>query len=317
MDERFAVNVEALRGVQPQWISIEEIDLVPGVNVSDASDYGAVRPRGVRPVEAALRRPGTPGSCITRQPVRSPPRSASDSDDGPQALGAARGDDEPEAGRDSLPERREEDGAGPSPDGGSETEVRPDHCGDLDSGFCRTRGYCTRVERQWNHSFNQMVEPDFSTIGASLALPGLSDAFTPHPHQRDGVARMLHSPATLANHVVGAGKTGTMVMAAMELRRTGRSSETPGRGAEPPGWTHYARSKPVATPPHGSCRSRTGQNPSERQTWMARSAGQDWDMVVCPQSTFKLMGVAPALAHAWTEARAGRAPRRQERARGR
>jgi N12 class adenine-specific DNA methylase len=40
-------------------------------------------------------------------------------------------------------------------------------------------------------------------------------------HQRDAVARILTDGRTLLAHAVGAGKTATMVMAAMELRRLG------------------------------------------------------------------------------------------------
>lgn len=57
--------------------------------------------------------------------------------------------------------------------------------------------------------------------GSHLRLPGLSDHFTPHAYQRNAVARIINEPATLLDHVVGAGKTGTMLMAAMELRRLG------------------------------------------------------------------------------------------------
>ena len=111
---------------------------------------------------------------------------------------------------------------------------------------------------------------------------------------------MLHSPATLLNHVVGAGKTGTMVMAAMELRRTGRSSKpwmvVPNHLVE-----QITREASQWYPSAQILSIPSGAKPQERQMWMARSAGQDWDIVVCPQSTFKLMGVAPALAHSWNQ----------------
>lgn len=299
MDERFAVNVEALRGVQPQWISIEEIDLVPGVNVLDASDYVRFA-REVFDVEVRAEKAGDTWK------LHHPPASAFSAEVGfrfgttnrkPSELLEATMNQKPVEIRYRNEEKKMVLDR-------PQTAAARQKCDQITAAFgqwvLQDEGLRTRVERQWNHSFNQMVEPDFSTIGASLALPGLSDAFTPHPHQRDGVARMLHSPATLLNHVVGAGKTGTMVMAAMELRRTGRSSKpwivVPNHlveqiTREASQW--YPSARILSIP--------TGQNPSERQTWMARSAGQDWDMVVCPQSTFKLMGVAPALAHAWTE----------------
>ena len=49
----------------------------------------------------------------------------------------------------------------------------------------------------------------------------MSGVFEPHPYQRDAVARILHEPTVLLDHVVGAGKSGTMFMAAMELKRLG------------------------------------------------------------------------------------------------
>jgi N12 class adenine-specific DNA methylase len=52
-------------------------------------------------------------------------------------------------------------------------------------------------------------------------LPGASAAIQLHAHQKAGVWRILQTPNTLLGHVVGAGKTYTMVAAAMELRRLG------------------------------------------------------------------------------------------------
>jgi N12 class adenine-specific DNA methylase/SAM-dependent methyltransferase len=56
-----------------------------------------------------------------------------------------------------------------------------------------------------------------------LTLPGLAKDFRAriHPHQSAGVARAVAEPAALLAHVVGAGKTATMVMSVMELRRLG------------------------------------------------------------------------------------------------
>jgi N12 class adenine-specific DNA methylase len=45
-----------------------------------------------------------------------------------------------------------------------------------------------------------------------LVFPGKADKFEPHPYQRDAVARIIAEPTVLLDHVVGAGKTGTMFM---------------------------------------------------------------------------------------------------------
>ena len=72
---------------------------------------------------------------------------------------------------------------------------------------------------EYNRRFNSLRAPHYD--GSKLRLPGLSDHFTPHFYQRNAVARIVAEPSTLLDHVVGAGKTGTMLMAAMELRRLG------------------------------------------------------------------------------------------------
>ena len=56
---------------------------------------------------------------------------------------------------------------------------------------------------------------------AQLSLPGLAIGFEPYPHQVAAVARIIHEPAVLLAHEVGAGKTAEMTMGAMELRRLG------------------------------------------------------------------------------------------------
>jgi N12 class adenine-specific DNA methylase len=57
--------------------------------------------------------------------------------------------------------------------------------------------------------------------GDHLTLPGASQAVQLHGHQKAGVWRILQTSNTLLAHVVGAGKTYTMVAAAMELKRVG------------------------------------------------------------------------------------------------
>ena len=60
---------------------------------------------------------------------------------------------------------------------------------------------------------------DPATVNVSLTLPGASAAVQLHTHQKSGVWRILQTDNTLLGHVVGAGKTYTMVAAAMELKR--------------------------------------------------------------------------------------------------
>ncbi|HOX04284.1 MAG TPA: DEAD/DEAH box helicase family protein [Verrucomicrobiota bacterium] len=76
-----------------------------------------------------------------------------------------------------------------------------------------------RLCRLYNDTFNHSRVRTFD--GDHLTLPGASGAIQLHGHQKAGVWRILQTPNTLLAHVVGAGKTFTMVAAAMELKRLG------------------------------------------------------------------------------------------------
>ena len=76
-----------------------------------------------------------------------------------------------------------------------------------------------RLVRLYNDTFNHSRIRTFN--GEHLTLPGASAAVQLHCHQKSGVWRILQTPNTLLGHVVGAGKTYTMVAAAMELKRLG------------------------------------------------------------------------------------------------
>lgn len=71
----------------------------------------------------------------------------------------------------------------------------------------------------YNEHFNNNVEPKFD--GSHLTLPGKNPLIRLRRHQRNAVWRILQTRNALLDHVVGAGKTFTIVAAAMELRRTG------------------------------------------------------------------------------------------------
>jgi N12 class adenine-specific DNA methylase len=74
-----------------------------------------------------------------------------------------------------------------------------------------------RLVRLYNDTFNHSRLRTFN--GEHLTLPGASAVIHLHGHQKSGVWRILQTQNTLLGHVVGAGKTFTMVAAAMELKR--------------------------------------------------------------------------------------------------
>jgi N12 class adenine-specific DNA methylase len=86
-----------------------------------------------------------------------------------------------------------------------------------------------RLEALYNAALNRLVPTVYD--GSHLALPGLAKtiigrdgdpvAFDLRPHQKDAVWRVIQSGNALLDHVVGAGKTFTMIAAGMEQKRLG------------------------------------------------------------------------------------------------
>jgi N12 class adenine-specific DNA methylase len=142
---------------------------------------------------------------------------------------------------------------------------------------------------EFNTRFNSLVAPKHR--GANLTLPGLSDRFDPHYYQRDAVARIIAEPTVLLDHTVGAGKTGSMLMGAMELKRLGLVKQpwivVPNHIVEQVG-REAAQWYPAARILLGTA----GTDPDGRRRFVAQSATTDWDMVIMPQSLFTAIGVS-------------------------
>ena len=80
----------------------------------------------------------------------------------------------------------------------------------------------TRRERLcqlYNEKFNAIRPREYD--GSHLTLPGMNPEISLRPHQLNAVARGLYGGNELLGHVVGAGKTFTMVAIAQESKRLG------------------------------------------------------------------------------------------------
>jgi N12 class adenine-specific DNA methylase len=80
-----------------------------------------------------------------------------------------------------------------------------------------------RLCRKYNDEFNSIRLRVFN--GSHLTLPSSSQQIQLHPHQKNAVWRIVQSDSTLLAHVVGAGKTYTMVAAGIELKRLGLATK--------------------------------------------------------------------------------------------
>lgn len=146
-----------------------------------------------------------------------------------------------------------------------------------------------RLIDAYNERFNAIVPPKYD--GTSRDMPGLGASFTPYPYQLNAVERIVNEPAVLLNHVVGAGKTGTMIMGAMELKRLGKVNKpwmvVPNHLVE-----QIAREAkqwyPSANVLSGASARGGAKN---RQLFLAQSAAMDWDLVVVPESVFTATGL--------------------------
>ena len=76
-----------------------------------------------------------------------------------------------------------------------------------------------RLCQLYNEKFNAIRPREYD--GSHLTLPGMNPEISLRPHQLNAVARGLYGGNELLGHVVGAGKTFTMVAIAQESKRLG------------------------------------------------------------------------------------------------
>jgi len=133
--------------------------------------------------------------------------------------------------------------------------------------------------------------------GSHLIFPGMNPEKQLDAHQKNGVARHLYGGNTLFAHVVGAGKTFTMVAAAMESKRLGLSHKAMfivpnnivGQFA-----SEFLQLYPSANVLMVTARDFEKQN---RKKFCARVATGDYDGIVMAHSQFEKL----AMSTEWQE----------------
>ncbi|MND20844.1 Transglycosylase SLT domain protein [compost metagenome] len=150
-----------------------------------------------------------------------------------------------------------------------------------------------RLGRIYNDTFNTNVSREYD--GAHLTFPGKvsDDIISLRPHQANAVWRIVQSDTTLADHVVGAGKTFTMVSGAMELRRMGLAKKpmfvVPNHlvGQWAADFTKlYPGANVLAT-------TKKDFEKDSRKRLFARIATGDWDAVIVAHTSFGKVEVEP------------------------
>lgn len=153
----------------------------------------------------------------------------------------------------------------------------------------------------YNRRFNSIRLRDYSQAGDYLTLPGLTATLTLRPHQRAAVARMIAEPTVGLFHQVGAGKTLEMIVGASEMRRMGLISKpavvVPNHMLEQFS-REWLQAYPKARVLAASTNDLTGD---KRRLFVARAAANEWDAIILTQSAFKKIGLSPDFEQRYIE----------------
>lgn len=142
-----------------------------------------------------------------------------------------------------------------------------------------------RLARKYNDELNNTRLRTYD--GSHLTLPGIAENITLRDHQKNAIWRIIQSGNTLLAHVVGAGKTYTMIAGGMELKRLGIIKKpmyvVPNHLLEQ--WSaEFLRLYPSA---NVLMASKEDMAPAKRKQLMSRIATGDWDAVIVTHSSFE------------------------------
>lgn len=149
------------------------------------------------------------------------------------------------------------------------------------------------IESIYNELFNTHVNREFN--GEHLILPGKvpDEIINLRATQKRGAWRMMQSPTTLLDHVVGAGKTFSGVAAMMEMKRLGIAKKpmvvVPNHLIEQwqrDWYTLYPAANILAL-------TKNDFSKSNRQLFLSKIATGDWDAVIIAHSSFGFIPVSP------------------------
>lgn len=151
----------------------------------------------------------------------------------------------------------------------------------------------------YNERYNVFARPKYD--GSHLVLPGLSLQITPRPLQKDAVWFNLQNKSALVGDEVGLGKTLTAIMTAMESIRLGFAHKA--MFVVPNHLTDQWLLELIAAYPNIKvlCAGKDDLSKQKRQLFMSRIATGNWDAVIVPQSSFKLLPVKPETLNEFIE----------------
>ena len=147
-----------------------------------------------------------------------------------------------------------------------------------------------RLVRIYNDKFNNLRPRQFD--GSHLNFPGMNQALSLRPHQKDAVWRGMSSGNTLLAHVVGAGKTFTMAATGMKMKQAGLIHKpmhvVPNHLLE-----QFAREYMQLYPNAKLLvASKEDLSKERRKMLTAKIASGEWDGIVVTHSSFERIGMS-------------------------
>lgn len=147
-----------------------------------------------------------------------------------------------------------------------------------------------RLVRIYNDTYNNLRPRLFD--GGHLDFPGMNQALTLRPHQKDAVWRGMSDGNTLLAHVVGAGKTFTMSATGMKMKQAGLVKKpmyvVPNHLLE-----QFAREFMQLYPNAKLLvASKEDLSRDRRKVLTAKIASGDWDGIIVTHSSFERIGMS-------------------------
>lgn len=145
--------------------------------------------------------------------------------------------------------------------------------------------YSVELANKYNALFNRDVFRKFD--GSHLKIPGLNEKeITPYKHQLDAVWQLTQNNGGLCDHIVGAGKTLVIAMAAQEMKRMGVINKPMVlclKANVNSIYNDYMKAFPNAKvlKPKDS-----DFTPAKRKEFFYRVAANDWDCVILTHDQF-------------------------------
>jgi N12 class adenine-specific DNA methylase len=229
VDPRYGENVKALKLVQPEDLLPGDIEVrlgAPWIPTTDIARF-VTDTLGVPATDVTVKHAGVIASWEVRPNGRAQSAAANTSEWGLPYYTTVQLIDDALNGR--IPTINMKVSSNPDKYAidTEKTEIARDRQEALQAEFARwlwnDKPRADRLVGFYNEHYNDLRLREFD--GKHLTLPGASPAIKLKPHQKDGAWRIIQTGNTLLAHVVGAGKTWTMVAAAMEMRRTGLSKK--------------------------------------------------------------------------------------------